>query len=228
MNRINSLKTAALALCVVGLAACGSTPSSPVSQGEQDRLDAEVKAAIADFRTKDPDIDRFFRTAYGYAIFPDVSSGALIVGGAHGNGEVFHISGDGRGLGHFVGYADVSKGNVGAQIGGQSYAQLVFFENKGTFAEFTSGKECEFDAKASAVAADKGASTNANYEKGVLVFTNAKGGLMVQAAIGGQKFRYIAADEATARMKNKEWEDREMRANEPRDSRDMPAPQPPR
>jgi hypothetical protein len=80
---------------------------------------------------------------------------------------------------------------VGAQIGGQSYEQIVFFENAGVYASFTGGT-FELDAKASAVAASKGASTSANYERGVAVFTQATGGLMLQAAVGGQKFRFIS------------------------------------
>ena len=48
----------------------------------------------------------------------------------------------------------------------------------------------EFGAQASAVAITKGASTDANYDKGVIVFTHAGGGLMVEGTVGGQKFTY--------------------------------------
>jgi hypothetical protein len=171
-----------LAILLAAIAGCGSTPKS-MTMEEKNRLDMEAKSAVDEFRTADPQMDRFFRTAYAYAVFPDVVAGAVVVGGSHGRGEVFKGN-------VLVGYADVSKANVGAQVGGQSYAQIVFFENAGSYARFTGGT-MELDAKASAVAASAGASTSANYENGVVVFTHSKSGLMVQAAVGGQKFRFI-------------------------------------
>lgn len=166
----------------LGWAGCGSTPKALTSD-EKTRLESQAAGAVDLIKKTDPDIERFFRTAYGYVVFPDVRAGAVIVGGAHGDGVVY------KG-GRLTGYADVSQANVGAQLGGQSYSQIVFFENEGSFAGFTGGT-FEFDAKASAVAASKGAATSANYERGVLVFTQTQGGLMAQAAVGGQKFRYI-------------------------------------
>lgn len=165
------------------LAGCGSTPKA-LTVDDKSRLDSQVSSAIADIKTTDPGMDKFFREAYGYAVFPNVQAGAIIVGGAHGDGEVFQG-------GNLVGYADVSQANVGAQLGGQAYAQFVFFKDSGAFAQFTTG-QYQFDAKASAVAASAGASTSADYKQGVVVFTQAQGGLMAQAAVGGQKFRYVA------------------------------------
>jgi lipid-binding SYLF domain-containing protein len=181
MKAFQSAVFLGVAAAAIGLAGCGSTPSTLTEQ-EKKELGAMSQSTIADFKKADPEMEKFFREAYAYAVFPNVNAGAVVVGGAHGEGEVY------RG-GKLVGYADVSKANVGAQIGGQSYSQIVFFQNEGTFAQFTGGT-FEMDAKASAVAAAKGASTSANYVKGVVVFTNSTSGLMVQAAIGGQKFRY--------------------------------------
>jgi lipid-binding SYLF domain-containing protein len=99
--------------------------------------------------------------------------------------------------------------SVGLQLGGQAYSQMIFFQNKSALDEFTSGN-FEFGAQASAVAITAGASaqagttgTNAGasgneshagtaggYQKGMAVFTVAKGGLMYEASIGGQKFSY--------------------------------------
>lgn len=174
-----ALGSLALALCV----GCGSTPSS-LSPEKKAVLAAQVSGTVKDYQATDPDMERFFKSSYAYAVFPEVASAAIGVGGAHGNGEVY------KG-GVLVGYADVSKGDIGFQLGAQNYSQIVFFQNEATFASFTSGS-FDLDAKASAVAASKGASTSANYEKGVLVFTRATGGLMFQAAVGGQKFRYVA------------------------------------
>jgi hypothetical protein len=166
---------------VLSLGGCGSTASSMTAE-DRSQLHNLAQSAIADFKKADPDIDKFFKSAYAYAIFPNVNAGAVLVGGAYGHGEVYQG-------GKMAGLADVSKANVGAQLGGQSYEQLVFFESAGSYAQFTGGT-FEMDANASAVAAAKGASTSANYQKGVLVFTNSLSGLMVQASVGGQKFRF--------------------------------------
>jgi lipid-binding SYLF domain-containing protein len=81
--------------------------------------------------------------------------------------------------------------SVGFQFGGQAYREVIFFENKETLDRFKENK-IEFSAQASAVAAKKGASTNVKYTNGVLIFTQQKGGLMYEASIGGQKFKFTA------------------------------------
>lgn len=148
----------------------------------------EVKAAqetIAAFKKKDPSINKFFDKAYGYAVFPTIGKGGFIVGGAHGKGLVY------RG-GVIVGRASMSQGTFGAQIGGQSFSQVIFFGTKDAFKRFTENK-LEFAAQATAVAANEGAAANANYSEGVAIFTMVKGGLMAEAAIGGQKFKFTPA-----------------------------------
>ena len=45
-------------------------------------------------------------------------------------------------------------------------------------------------AQVGAVAAAEGASKNAKYIEGVMVFTKAKQGLMAEASVGGQKFKF--------------------------------------
>jgi len=144
----------------------------------------------------------FFGNSYGYAVFPTIGKGGLVVGAAHGSGRVYR-------QGKYVGDTSMTQLTVGAQLGGQAYRQMIFFKNKGAFDAFTSG-EFEFGAQASAVAITAGASaqagtsgpaaaasgtqrhakTAAKYYKGMAVFTVAKGGLMYEASIGGQKFSY--------------------------------------
>ena len=145
-------------------------------------LRQQSMAAVADFKTADPSLEAKMASAHAYAVFPEIVSAAVGVGGAHGTGVVYQG-------GRVIGYADVSQATVGAQLGGQKYSELVLFENQSALLEFQQGT-VEMDAKASAVAASKGAASTANYQKGVMVFTVSQGGLMAQAAIGGQKFRY--------------------------------------
>jgi lipid-binding SYLF domain-containing protein len=144
----------------------------------------------------------FFKSAYGYALFPSVGKGGIGVGAAYGKGRVYE-------QGKVIGDTSVTQVSVGLQLGGQAYSQIIFFEDQRSLREFTSGN-FEFGADASAVAitAAAGAKTSTGgssagasggrhdattvgkYYKGMATFTVAKGGLMYEAAINGQKFSY--------------------------------------
>jgi lipid-binding SYLF domain-containing protein len=168
----------AFAMLVAG---CTTAPKSPA---ERDSLHSEAQAAITAFKVKDPSLESFFTSSYGYAIFPSVGKGAVGVGGAYGRGEVYE-------QGNMVGWCDLSQGTIGLQLGGQSYSELIFFKDRVALDVFKTG-EFALAAQASAVAATSGASADADYKDGVVVFTLAKGGLMYEASIGGQKFSYTA------------------------------------
>jgi lipid-binding SYLF domain-containing protein len=143
---------------------------------------AEAKHAIAEFKKADPSLKRFFNAAHAYAVFPTVGKGGFGIGGAYGSGLVF------RG-GQVVGETSLAQLTIGFQLGGQAYREIIFFEDKSTFDDFKKGN-FELSAQASAVAATFGASADADFDHGVAVFTLAKGGLMYEASIGGQKFSY--------------------------------------
>ena len=147
-------------------------------------------------------------SAYGYAVFPTIGKGGIGIGGAHGKGGVY------RG-GKRVGLTSMSQISYGLQLGGQSYSQIIFFRDERAFTDFTSGN-FEFGAQASAVALTAGASaqtstggsgsalsgtdkrlntvTQESYDdrSGMAIFTIAKGGLMYDATLSGQKFKYEA------------------------------------
>jgi len=145
---------------------------------------------------------RLFTSAYGYAVFPTIAKGGVGVGGAFGKGRVYE-------QGKYVGDASVKQVSFGAQLGGQAYSEIIFFQDERAFKEFTGGN-FEFGAEASAVAITAGAGAKANttgssvgmsggkndattagsYRKGIATFTVAKGGLMYEASVGGQKFSY--------------------------------------
>jgi lipid-binding SYLF domain-containing protein len=65
------------------------------------------------------------------------------------------------------------------------------FKDKTAFDHFARGN-FEMGAQVSAVAITVGASADANYDGGVAVFTITEGGLMYEATVGGQKFKYKA------------------------------------
>jgi lipid-binding SYLF domain-containing protein len=144
----------------------------------------------------------FFDHSYGYAVFPTIGKGGVGIGGAYGKGRVYR-------KGAYVGNTSMTQLTVGWQFGGQGYSQVVFFQDERAFEEFTTGK-FEFGVQATAVAITAGASASANtagnaatasggkhdattagaYNNGMATFTVAKGGLMYEASIGGQKFTY--------------------------------------
>jgi len=150
-----------------------------------------------------PQVDPFFKSAYGYAVFPTIGKGGIGVGGAYGKGQVY------RG-GKVTGNSSMFKGTIGLQLGGQAFSQIIFFQDKRAYDEFTGGS-FEFDANASAVAITAGAQAQAgtkgttagasagprtgeqaktSYRRGMAIFVHAKGGLMYEATIGGQKFKF--------------------------------------
>ena len=147
-----------------------------------DEMQLSVAKAILDMKNADPGMSKFFDNAAGYAVFPRVGKGGIGVGGAHGKGLV--IVND-----KAVGKTSLSQVTVGLQLGGQVYSQFIFFEDEVALGHFQRGN-WEMGAQASAVAVTAGASADANYDKGVAVFTHAGGGLMAEASIGGQKFTY--------------------------------------
>ncbi len=148
------------------------------------KLELSVAQALIKAKEKDPALKKWFDTAYGYAVFPKVGKGGIGIGGAHGKGIV--IRGDST-----VASTTLSQLTIGFQLGGQVYSEFIFFKDKTAFDNFARGN-FEMGAQVSAVALTVGASADANYDGGVAVFTIAEGGLMYEATIGGQKFKYKA------------------------------------
>src|ERR1700693_1906751 len=146
----------------------------------------------------------YFASSYGYAVFPTIGKGGLGIGGAHGTGHVYKNS-------EYIGDTSMTQVSIGLQAGGQAYSEIIFFQDQRAFDEFTSGS-FSFSGDVSAVAITAGASASAGtegttagasggkkdattageYKKGVAVFTIAKGGLMYEASVAGQKFSYKA------------------------------------
>ena len=137
--------------------------------------------AIKEIKKTNEKINKYFSSAYGYAVFPSIGKGGLGVGGATGNGTIY------KG-GAIVGDCKMSQITIGFQAGGQAYSEVVFFQNKESYDRFT-GNKFEFSAQATAVAVTAGASFDVGYRDGILIFTHAKGGLMYEASVGGQKFK---------------------------------------
>lgn len=160
------------------------TASAGQTEKKDKQLVEDGKKGIKDFIHTDSLMKQLFKTAHGYVIFPNVGKGAVGIGGASGGGIVYE-------KGVIIGKSQMTQVTVGFQFGGQAYREVVFFQNKETLDRFK-GDEFEFSAQVSAVAAKAGASGNAKFTNGVLIFTQQKGGLMYEASVGGQKFKYTS------------------------------------
>lgn len=169
-------------LVVTTIVMLGGCSTAPRTVEARTALHSNVLATIARFKQEDPSMQKLFDDAAGYAVFPSVGKGAIGVGGAYGRGELFEY-------GHVTGFCDMSQATIGFQLGGQAYSELIFFETATALTRFRRGNFA-FAAQVSAVAATSGVSADADYEAGVIVFTMAKGGLMYEASIGGQKFNF--------------------------------------
>lgn len=184
-KKTNIMKTVQLRtskMATVVLALLLSITMNAQVNGWNPELESDSKEALRTILEKTPKLEAFKNEAYGYAVFPRITKAAIAVGGAAGNGIVYRDD-------VAVGKTHLKQANIGIQFGGQQYTEVIFFESKETFEKFINGK-LKFDAQASAVALKSGAAIDAAYQDGVAVFTATNGGLMYEASIGGQHFKY--------------------------------------
>ncbi len=167
-----------------------------------EETDVKVQNVLSIFQSSEV-TQPYFEHAYGFAVFPAVGKAGFIVGGAYGTGKVFR-------QGELAGLSSLAQLSVGFQAGVQAYSEIIFFQDERAYREFISGT-FEFDATASAVAVTAGAQAQTGtmgasagysagpktsrqrlgaYYKGLAVFTHAKGGLMLEASVAGQKFNF--------------------------------------
>ncbi len=165
------------------IAILASTGVRSVPAAEDSEVSRQTRTALEAFKKADSTIAPRISEAAGYVIFPSVAKGGLGVGAAHGSGEVIE-------KGTWIGHAKLTQVTVGLQIGGQSFSELILFETPAALEHFKESN-LEMSAQVSAVAAAEGAAKNANYVDGVMIFTRSRKGLMAEASIGGQKFRFI-------------------------------------
>jgi lipid-binding SYLF domain-containing protein len=164
---------------VVGLLVGCAT--APASRSERETLLAEAATAMTRMSAEDPEVGALVKRGYGYALFPTVTKGALVVGGGHGQGVVYE-------RGRQTAYCDLTQATVGAQAGGQTFSELLVFESQAALDRFKAG-QLTFAADASAVVLKTRVATAAiPFVEGVAVVVSPLGGAMVEAAIGGQRF----------------------------------------
>jgi len=165
----------------------------------------DVSATVELFRNI-PQVAPYFEASYGYAVWPRIGRGGLGIGASRGRGQVYVN-------GQMTGFSTLTEVSFGLQAGGQTYRQIVFFQNKAAYDQFTSDT-FEFDASAQAVAVTAGAEAGAGttgartsagvgspntaagggYTGGMQIFSMAEGGLMYKATIAGQRYNFEPAE----------------------------------
>jgi lipid-binding SYLF domain-containing protein len=147
----------------------------------------EVDIVIEKFQEKDADMAKVFADAWGYAVYPNVGKGGIGLGGARGRGLVYEH-------GAIIGRSTLTQVTIGLQLGGQAYSEVVLFKDRQALDNFRLGR-LKLDAQASAVALTAGAAAHVAYRTGVAIVTMAKGGLMYEASVGGQKFSFTPIEQ---------------------------------
>jgi lipid-binding SYLF domain-containing protein len=157
--------------------------TAPTSQETRTALLEHATATLQDMNRMDPGVEALARRGYGYAVFPEVVKAGLGLGGGYGQGVVYE-------QGQHIGYADLTLGSIGAQIGGQTFSELIVFENKAAMDRFKLSP-VDFTAGAAAMILQQGAAANASFIEGIAVVVRPITGAMAEATIGGQQFKYV-------------------------------------
>lgn len=166
-----------IAICGLALAASAGA----WDPDEVEKLDKGAKEAIATLLENDPDMQRFLDKSAAHVVIPTVGKAGLGIGGARGKGLLYEG-------GKPTAIVTLTQLSIGFQWGGQAYSEFLFFKDQTAVDDFKRGNY-ELGAQASAVAVTMGASADVDYNSGVAIFTQAKGGLMYEASVGGQKFK---------------------------------------
>lgn len=166
----------ALVLFALG---CGGGPET---RAEEQAAVSQARSTVQTMTTHDPSLQSVLDRAYGYVVFPQIGEGGFIVGGAHGNGVVFE-------RGRPVGFATIAQGSIGLQAGGQSFSEIIVFEDPAAFQRLKAGN-FNLTAEAEATALSMGAAANTQFEGGTAVFVMPEGGLMAGVSVGGQQINF--------------------------------------
>jgi len=171
-----------LTATILGAMLAGGCKVEPKGEGDTAKLTLDAQASVETYKAKDPTLQALLDKSVGYAIFPDVGKAGWIVGGSYGKGEVYEG-------GKKIGYADISEVSAGFQWGAQNFSEMLIFMKQADFDKFKQG-DYSVGANVSAVALTKGAAGTTDPSKGTVALVDTKGGLMAEAAVGGQRMRF--------------------------------------
>jgi lipid-binding SYLF domain-containing protein len=170
---------------IVGVGSLNGCSTAPKTEGDAAKLQANSDATLAGYKAKDSSLQALLDKSAGYAVFPDVGKAGWILGGSYGRGQVYEG-------GNMIGYADISEVSAGFQWGAQNFSEILIFMDQSKLDSFKTG-DFSIGANVSAVALTAGAAGTTDPSKGVIALVDTKGGLMAEAAVGGQRMRFTPA-----------------------------------
>jgi lipid-binding SYLF domain-containing protein len=175
----NLAVTAFVTALMAGIAACATAPKT---QQDQQNLEADARATLDAMRARDPGLQQLLDASAGYVVLPRVGKGGAIAGGAFGRGVLFEN-------GQATGWVSLSQASLGAQLGGQEFAELIVLEHDVDVQRLRDGR-FSLGANASAVAVTQGAAASTRFADGTAVFVMPRGGLMAELSISGQQLNF--------------------------------------
>jgi lipid-binding SYLF domain-containing protein len=181
-------QVALAAVMLVSFALAGGCSTVPKDEKERTALETDADKTLDELKQADSSLSSVLDESKGYAVFPSIGKGGFIIGGGYGRGTLYEE-------GKMVGYTDMTQAAIGALIGGQTFSELIVFKTPEALSNFKTGN-FTFGANANAIALDKGAAAATEFKDGVAIFTKPKQGLMAEASLAGQKFKYVPLSEA--------------------------------
>ena len=177
MNKLAS--TVIVALAFTGCA------TKPATRSDQYNLEQQAKTTLGEMTSRDPRLGGVLHDAYAYAVFPDVGKAGVGFGGAFGRGILYEH-------GRMVGFVKLEQASAGAQLGGQTYAELLVLRDQYQTERLKNG-QFDLGAGVSAVVLKSGAAYDTDTLRGAMVFVMPRGGAMVEATVAGQRIRFEPA-----------------------------------
>jgi lipid-binding SYLF domain-containing protein len=176
-----------LQICLIGLAVglgmmTAACSTAPKTTSERADLIQSSNSTLQSMMRQDASLRPLLDRSAGYVVIPNVGKGGFIAGGAHGRGVLYQG-------GQPVGFVQLSQASVGAQIGAQSYDQLVVFQNPADVEKLKRG-EWTFGGNASVVALTAGAGAATRFQGGTAVFIVPRGGAMAELSVSGQRLSF--------------------------------------
>ncbi|HEY4059868.1 MAG TPA: lipid-binding SYLF domain-containing protein [Kofleriaceae bacterium] len=177
---MKSLLSTCLAVALAApVAACATAPKTVA---EQDDLQVRSDGAVDAMIDKDPGLEALLKDSYGFVVFPRIAKGGAIVGAAYGRGTMYVHD-------KFAGFVELNQGSIGAQLGGQTFAELIVLRDRFAAEQVRTG-QFSVGANVSAVAIKTGAAASTHFKDGVAVFVNPHGGLMAELSVSGQQLNF--------------------------------------
>jgi lipid-binding SYLF domain-containing protein len=164
---------------LIAAVACGGAPRT---ESERASIEQDAALTLQRMTAKDSTLSGLLRQSAGYIVFPEIGKAGLVAGAAHGRGVLYEN-------GRPAGYVELSEASFGAQIGAQTFAELIVFRDSYDVQRVKTD-EFSLSANASAVVLDAGVAGSAVLTNGVAVFVMPRGGVMAELAVGGQRIDF--------------------------------------